>query len=709
MNRRELITAMGAAGLLPMVAGCSELLPDPPGTGTTPDTTPTGPTTAGTPILTLNSPTKVSTLGQFSANGQVVVAAVPTNLSLRYPIVLVAVSSTTAVAGALKHPSVANLYLVAYSRVCPHANEIVDTPVNGKMTCVIGHGQEFDGMTGLPVGTKNKTIQALAAFTLEIRNTNEIWVAAVGRDASTGANGGVDSSAPTVTLAASSTSITTAAKVTLTATATEEISASSGLDRVEFYEGATLLGTSTAAPYTLDLNFSSANNGTHNYIANAFDKATNMGSSASVSVVVNIATDGTAPTISLSASSLSVTTAGAVTLTATAADNAGGSGLARVEFYEGATLLGTVAAAPYSFAVNFTNANVGAHNYIAKAFDKAGNTSSSTSVTITNSIGVQAGDTTVPTITLAASSLNFTAAGSLTLTATAADNAGGSGMAKVEFYEGATLLLTKTVAPYTHAINFSAANNGSHVYTAKAYDLANNSASSTPAVAVTVNIAADTTAPTVSLAASSLNITAVGAITLTATAADTGGSGLARVEFYEGTTLLGSKTAAPFTQVINFASANNGSHLYTVKAFDNSNNAASSSVVTVTVNIASVPTGAKIADYAQLASAGSSIEFNHTDTTVGSKSKKGLLYRSLALQTSGIAANGMNLVAYQLDCSHKHCFDTDFVAPTAAHILECSCHNALFNLENNGSFTKPATKALTTIKIEGRADGIYLV
>lgn len=166
MNRRELITAMGAAGLLPMVVGCSELLPDAPGTGTTPDTTPTGPTTSGTPILTLNTATKVGTLSQFSANGQVVVAAVPTNLSTKYPIVLVAVSSATAVAGALKHPTAANLYLVAYSRVCPHANEIVDTPVNGKMTCVIGHGQEFDGVTGLPIGTKNKTINALAAFML---------------------------------------------------------------------------------------------------------------------------------------------------------------------------------------------------------------------------------------------------------------------------------------------------------------------------------------------------------------------------------------------------------------------------------------------------------------------------------------------------------------------------------------------------------------
>jgi nitrite reductase/ring-hydroxylating ferredoxin subunit len=709
MNRRELITAMGAAGLLPMVAGCSELLPDP----AKPETPVTPPGTSGTPgataILTLNSPTKVATVGQFNANGQVVVAALPTNLSLTYPVVLVAVSSPTAVAGAIAHPSVANLYLVAYSRVCPHANEIVDTPVNGKMTCVIGHGQEFDGTTGQPIGTKNKTIQALAAFTLEVRNTNEIWVVAVGRDAGVGANGGVDSSAPTVTLAASSTNLTVAGKVTLTATATEEISASSGLDRIEFYEGTTLLGTATVAPFTLDLNLTTANNGTHNYIANAFDKATNMGS-ASVSVVVNIATDATAPTISLSASNLNVTTAGAVTLTATAADNAGGSGLARVEFYEGATLLGTVSAAPYSFAVNFTNANVGAHNYIAKAFDKAGNTSSSTSVTITNSIGVQAGDTTAPTITLAASSLNITAAGSLTLTATAADNAGGSGMAKVEFYEGATLLATKTAAPYTHVINFASANNGSHAYTAKAYDLANNSASSTPAVSVTVNIAADTTAPTVGLSASSLSITAAGSVTLTATAADNaGGSGLARVEFYEGTTLLATKTASPFTHLINYAAVANGSHVYTAKAFDNANNSASSTPVTVTVNILSAPTGAKIADYAQLASPGSSIEFNHTDTTLGSKSKKGLLYRSIVLQASGVAANGMNLVAYQLDCSHKRCFDTDFLAPTAAHILECSCHSALFNLENNGSFTKPATKALTTLQIEGRADGIYLV
>jgi nitrite reductase/ring-hydroxylating ferredoxin subunit len=416
------------------------------------------------------------------------------------------------------------------------------------------------------------------------------------------------------------------------------------------------------------------------------------------------------------------------------ADSKKFASVVKVEFLQGATLLGTATAAPYSVTVPVTtdmlknkddddeDSKEGyERNFTAKLYLKDGKvlTTQKVKVLINKDCITPPPptDTVAPTVSLTASSASVTAAGKVTLTATAQDNAGGSGIAKVEFYEGATLLGSAAVAPFVFDLNFLAANNGTHNYIAKAFDKSGNAGSSS-SVTVVVNIGgtppADTIAPTVSLAASSLNVTAAGAVVLTATAADNaGGSGLAKVEFYEGATLLATKTAAPFTHSITFATANNGSHVYSAKAFDNANNTASSApAVTVVVNIGAVmppPTGPKIATYAQLASPGSSIRFSHTDTTAGSSSIEALLYRSLALQANGVNANGMNLVAYQLDCSHKHCSDADFLAPTAAHILECSCHGALFDLENNGSFSKPATKNLTFLKIEGRADGIYLV
>jgi nitrite reductase/ring-hydroxylating ferredoxin subunit len=417
------------------------------------------------------------------------------------------------------------------------------------------------------------------------------------------------------------------------------------------------------------------------------------------------------------------------------ADSKKFASVVKVEFLQGATVLGTATAAPYSVTVPVTadmlknnddddedHEHEYERNFTAKLHLKDGKVLKTEKVKVLINKGCitpppPPTDAVALTVNLAASSASVTAAGKVTLTATAQDNAGGSGIAKVEFYEGATMLGSAAVAPFVFDLNFLVANNGTHNYIAKAFDKSGNAGSSS-SVTVVVNIGgtppADTTAPTVSLAASSLSVTAAGTVVLTATAADNaGGSGLGRVEFYEGATLLATKTASPFTHSITFAAANNGSHVYSAKAFDNANNTARSApAVTVVVNVGAVvppPTGPKIADYAQLASAGSSIRFNHTDTTAGSSSVQALLYRSLALQANGVNANGMNLVAYQLDCSHKHCADADFAPPTAAHMLECTCHGALFNLENNGSFSAPATKNLTFLKIEGRADGIYLV
>jgi len=93
----------------------------------------------------------------------------------------------------------------------------------------------------------------------------------------------------------------------------------------------------------------------------------------------------------------------------------------------------------------------------------------------------------------------------------------------------------------------------------------------------------DASAPAVALGASSASVTTPIALILTATATDN--VGVSRVEFYDGTTLLSTDTAAPYTQSVALTAANNGSHAYTAKAFDAAGNAATSAVVSVTVNI----------------------------------------------------------------------------------------------------------------------------
>lgn len=104
------------------------------------------------------------------------------------------------------------------------------------------------------------------------------------------------------------------------------------------------------------------------------------------------------------------------------------------------------------------------------------------------------GDTTKPTVSLSPSAINFTAAGTLTLTATASDNVA---VTKVEFYDGSTKLGEDTTAAdgFTQAVAFTATDNGTKSYTAKAFDAAGNNQTSS-AVTVTVNIVGATGCPT---------------------------------------------------------------------------------------------------------------------------------------------------------------------------------------------------------------------
>lgn len=373
----------------------------------------------------------------------------------------------------------------------------------------------------------------------------------------------VDNLAPTISLAASTTNITVATTLNLTATANDNV----GVTKVEFYDGASLISTDTAAPFTYSVSVTSTNNGTKSYTAKAFDAAGNSTESSAISVVINI--DSVAPTVSLASSSTNVTTATSITLTATATDNVG---VSKVEFYDGASLINSDTASPYSYSIALTSTNNGTKNYTAKAYDAAGNLTTSNAVSVTINI-----DSTAPTISLAASSTNILIAGNLTLTATATDNVG---VTKVEFYDGTTLINTDTASPYAHVIAVTSANNGTKNYTAKTYDAAGNIATS---AAVNVTIDIDTVAPTVSLSSSSTNITSATTLTLTATATDN--KAVTKVEFYDGSTLLNTDTTAPYTYAISMNGAQSGTHYYLAKAYDASNNLNNSNTVNVVVNI----------------------------------------------------------------------------------------------------------------------------
>jgi chitodextrinase len=93
-------------------------------------------------------------------------------------------------------------------------------------------------------------------------------------------------------------------------------------------------------------------------------------------------------------------------------------------------------------------------------------------------------------------------------------------------------------------------------------------------------------APTATLTTSGTSFTAPASVTLTATAADGDGT-ITQVEFYNGTTLLGSDATAPYSY--NWTGVAAGTYSLTARAYDNLNATGNSAAVTVTVT-ASTPT-----------------------------------------------------------------------------------------------------------------------
>ena len=376
--------------------------------------------------------------------------------------------------------------------------------------------------------------------------------------------------APTVTLVAAcgANPCVSPATVTLTATPAD---VDGSITKVEFYRGATLISTKTAAPWTFtDAALAAA---TYSYTAKAFDNAATPLSTTSTAQAITVAT---APTVTLTATCTAPCNApAAITLTATTTVGAG-LAVSKVEFYEGTTLLATDTKSPYSSA--HTAVTGGSHTYTAKVYDNATTPLTATSTAIAIAVN------TAPTVSLvAACNANpCNAPAAVTLTATPAD-AGGT-ISKVEFYRGATLLTTKTAAPWTYSDAALAA--GSYSYTAKAFDNA-TTALATTSTAQAITVVVPVTPPTVTLtAACTAPCNAPATVTLSASTTVASGRTVSKVEFYEGATLLATDTTSSYSSTR--TSVAGGTHTYSAKVYDSGTTplTATSTAIVVAVNTA---------------------------------------------------------------------------------------------------------------------------
>ena len=363
---------------------------------------------------------------------------------------------------------------------------------------------------------------------------------------------------PTVTITSPTSGSISNAPATLNIAANASDSAGGTITKVDFYNGTTLLGSDTTAPYSF--NWTSVPAGDYILTAKAYDNLNGTTTSSEVNVTVNAL-----PTVSItSPTGGSISNApGSFNITATASDTDGT--ISKVEFYKGATLLGTSTTSPYSYA--WSGVAAGSYSLTAKAYDNTGAITTSSAVVVT----VNALPTVAITSPTSGSISN--APGSFTITATASDTDGT--IAKVEFYNGTTLLGSDTTSPYS--FSWTSIPAGNYVLTAKAFD--NTGAVITSdAVNVTAN-----SLPSVSLTTPLNGSTyqAPASIVLNANATDTDGT-IAKVEFYKGTTLLGTATTLPYSYTWSGVAAS--SYSLTAKAYDNTGAVKSSNPVVVTVN-----------------------------------------------------------------------------------------------------------------------------
>ncbi len=356
---------------------------------------------------------------------------------------------------------------------------------------------------------------------------------------------------PTVSLSVSPGPYVAPGAIDLNAVAAD---ADGTVAKVEFYQGAQLLGVDTAAPYLLQWRNVVA--GSYQLTARAYDNRSGQRTSTIVAVVVNAL-----PTVTVTPAAGPHVAPATVDLAATATDTDGT--IYRVAFYQGATKLGEDTTSPFTY--RWLNVKAGTYQITARAYDNRGAEAVSAASSLVVALNAP------PRVTATVSAGPFTAPAMIDLGATATDSDGT--IAKVAFFQGAVRLNEDTVAPY--AFRWSNVAAGTYQITARAYD--NKGAEGISAV-TTVTVAPTNVLPTVSLSVTGGPFVVPATINMAATASDS--DGIARVEFYQGAIRLGEDIVAPYA--FQWAGAPAGTHQLTAVAFDK-RGGQKSAIATVTV------------------------------------------------------------------------------------------------------------------------------
>jgi len=178
-----------------------------------------------------------------------------------------------------------------------------------------------------------------------------------------------------------------------------------------------------------------------------------------------VPTDGTPPSVQLTAPAAGSAVSGVVSVSGSASDNIG---VTLTSLFIDGILVASTSGLPPTFQWNTLNSADGSHTLQLKSYDAAGNTglSSARTVSLQNTP-----DTVSPTVAFTAPVAGAKVSRSLKATLQVSDN---RAVVRTELWVNNKLVATTTAVPASFQLNTSKWSAGSHVLTGRAFDAAGN-------------------------------------------------------------------------------------------------------------------------------------------------------------------------------------------------------------------------------------------
>jgi thermitase len=283
-----------------------------------------------------------------------------------------------------------------------------------------------------------------------------------------------DTSAPAVSIAAP-TGGTVSGIVPVNVNASDNV----GVTRVDLLVNGVALASDSVSPYGFSWDTSALIGTSPSVVARAYDAAGNVADSSSVKVSVSStsSSDVTAPSVSIT-SPTGGTVSGIVAVGISATDNVG---VARVELLVNGNVVASDTSSPFALTWDSSAWNGTNPTLSVRAYDAAGNSAMSKSVTVSVTSGAPPAnpDTTAPVVKILSPANGSRAFGNMTVSASATDNVG---VATVSLSIDGMVVATSNGGSVSYRWNTKKVTSGMHTITVLARDTSGNQATASVSV-----------------------------------------------------------------------------------------------------------------------------------------------------------------------------------------------------------------------------------